>query len=177
VKMIALLPGVRARFWLDELPDLTYPLVEMMERSIAVRQSPAGDKRCAAVEFVTRAGHPSSYGLLGGSFTPQQTSRLVLQVAHSTAELDRVEWALAGRSDEVYAGIFGEDADSVLDAVEGAVAEHKLAAGVLRLDHAAHGVVGSSRSFFAKLGRIVVALLARPDALWSDDELAELLRQ
>lgn len=177
MRMISLLPGVRARFWLDDLPDLAYPIVEVMERSITVRQSPAGDARRAAVELVTRAGHPSSYGLLGGSFTPQQTSRLVIQVASLTAGAERVEWALAGGNDDVYAGLLGEDAVGVLDGVEAAMAEHDLGAGVLRFDHAAHGVIGSSRSLFGRLGRIVVALLARPGVQWSDDDLAELLRR
>ena len=176
MRTIAQSPTAHTRVWLDELPEATYAVLGVSERSVAMHRPPNGAGRRVAVEVVRMAGHPSSYALLGATFTPEPTARLRLQVASSAAEGTPLTWALAGRCDEVYAGLPEEYAACVLDTATDAAHMHDLGPGILRFDHAAHGVVGSSRWLFGELGRVVVTLLARPGGLWSDDELAEITR-
>ena len=168
--------GVRARVWLDELPDVTYPIDDVLECSISPHQSRTDAVRLSAIEVVRMPGHPSSYGLLGASFTPKRTDRLLIEVASSTPGGEQVDWALAGRCDEVRSGLPKEYAVSVFDAAATVGASWKLGAGVLRFDHAAHGLVGSSAWFFGALSRAVMSLLVHADEPCSDAALAEIVR-
>lgn len=167
--------GVVARIWLDDLPAVTYPPFNTIERRLETHRLVLGTARSIAVEVAGMVGHPSSYGLLGASFTPLPVDQLLIQVVCSTENGCLLDWALAGRCDEVHAGLPAEYASSVLDAAGTADGVADLSAGLLRFDHAAHGDVGSSSWFFGQLGRLLVSLLPRDVSQIRDDELAEII--
>jgi hypothetical protein len=121
----------------------------------------------ATVEWSGRAGHPSSYGLLGG----RRSSRPHISVFPSGAKFRD---ALASSSDDVRWGLPAE-----YEAAVGLALESQLQ--TVAVSQAAHGLVGSSVDVFRALTVLLCRLLAggvpREDAeiwklrdrCWSDD--------
>ncbi len=163
----------KARIWLGELPDLSYPGVEVLERQQDAKASTIAEIKYAAVEIFAPKGVRALYGLLGAKFTPDNLEQLLVQVAFCGDTAKQVEWSLAAKVDKIYAGLTSEYAPSVLDGAL-RVAE-TLGSGVLRFECAAHGVVGSSPKIFRQLATISVELLtARAESL-SEEELTALI--
>jgi len=164
----------QGRLWLDELPDLHYPPLRVAERTVAV---PAGGSRRqkAAAELLVPMGPRAMYGLLGATHTADGSGSLRVQVVLSGADGKVYPAALAGRLDQVRAGLPEEYGDSVLAGVLSAEALARLGPGVLRIDCAAHGPVGSSPWLFQRLaGVVVLALTAAADVAW-EEEVRRLL--
>lgn len=147
----------KARIWLGELPDLSYPVLEVLERQQDAKVSTIAEIRYAAVEMFAPKGVRALYGLLGAKFTPDNLERLLVQVAFCEDTTKQVEWSLAAKVDKIYVGLTCEYAPSVLD---GALrAAETLGSGVLRFECAAHGAVGSSPKIFRQLATLAVQLL------------------
>jgi hypothetical protein len=108
-----------------------------------------------AIEWAGRRGHPSSYGLLGGS------NALVTSL--DVPELGTFQESLAGGLDEVQFGLPAEFRTAVSAGLRSPVA----------LAVAAHGSLGSSARVFGQLAAMLSALLVAPtpptqaDALWA----------
>jgi hypothetical protein len=100
----------------------------------------------ATVEWVGRAGHPSSYGLLTGARSPSPR----LAIADEGA---RYREALPGKADNVIWGLPDEYVNAVTAVLEEEVQP-------VLVSHAAHGEIGSSRDVFAALTRLLCRLLA-----------------
>ncbi|XXX76294.1 hypothetical protein WMF30_52455 [Sorangium sp. So ce134] len=78
--------------------------------------------------------------------------------------------------DDVRLGLPEEYSSTVLQALSSAFVT-KFSAGVLRVAEAAHGTIGSSPSFFAKLSLAAVELMFVDASDASDEMLANLLRR
>jgi hypothetical protein len=108
----------------------------------------------ATVEWVGRAGHPSSYGLLTGARSRSPGLAIAEEGARYREALsggaDRVIWGLPEEYATVVAAALDDDAQPVL------------------VSQAAHGEVGSSQYVFAGLTRLLCRLLA--GGLPSDEE-------
>jgi hypothetical protein len=100
----------------------------------------------ATVEWVGRAGHPSSYGLLTGARSPSPR----LAIAEEGA---RYRDALPGRADKVIWGLPDEYVNAVTAVLDEDVQP-------VLISHAAHGEIGSSNFVFAGLTRLLCRLLA-----------------
>lgn len=97
------------------------------------------------VEWVGRAGHPSSYGLLGGMRSPSPQ----LKIWNSSG---RFKESLAGSADQVFWGLPNEYESAVDEALT-------YQASAIRIGTAAHGVVGSSSVVFGRLTFLLGRLL------------------
>jgi hypothetical protein len=96
------------------------------------------------VEFAGRLGHPTSYGLLGGIWLPQDSGAAVRFALHPDGQA--FEDSLAGPYDKVLFGLPEEYRSAVGKGVR------RLGVGrVLSVQCAAHGQVGSSPQMFAWL--------------------------
>ena len=175
--MISLNLGLHreVRVWLNELPELSYPIADVVERSIRTKAPVAATVRRAAVEMLIPTGGFAQYGLLGAEFVSGASGELRLQVAVSDNGGQRIDWSLASGIDEVRAGLPQEYAESMLDGALTADEVHGLGSGVLRFQHAAYAVVGSSPWIFQHLAVLVVRLLASELNSRSERELAALL--
>lgn len=98
------------------------------------------------VEWAGRAGHPSSYGLLGGA--PSDKNRV--GVWPSDAKFND---SLASGADDVRWGLPSEYERAILGAVESE--PQRVVVGT-----AAHGAIGSSSLIFARLAKLLSRLLA-----------------
>lgn len=130
-------------------------------------RSGSGLPSSANVEWAGRIGHPSSYGLLGGTRT---TGAPQVAVWPDAAPFRH---SLAGRGDHVRWGLPQEYEAPLLDALRRQPVP-------MRISTAAHGEVGSSlhvfQSLAALLGRVLAAgvppedeeLWRWRDACWND---------
>jgi hypothetical protein len=166
----------KARVWLGELPELTYPVLDVLERTLEAGDSPLSGVRRAAIEMLLPRGGRALYGLLGAELTPRCSGRLVVQVAVSGRTEPQFIRSLAARIDDVRLGIPDEYAVSVLDGVSRTDESRSLGPGMVRFDRAAHGAVGSAQWLFQRLSAAIVRLLAGQPETPSDEGLAELLR-
>ncbi len=156
--------------WLEELPDITYSVESVCERRYSVQRRENAREMRAAVELLLPRGGRAQYGLLGGSFELNNADQFVVQVALSRRDERRLDWSLASAIDDVRAGLPAEYAGGVLAGlIEGPAA---LGAGILRLDCAAHGAVGSSGDIFKQLAALLVDILALKSASLLESKIA-----
>lgn len=130
-------------------------------------QGPAGSSGILA-EFLGRYGHPSSYGLLGGT----------LSTSGETAPSGGV---LPGDRKRYWGSLMGESATVSFGLPARYLQEVRLVSDLvlgdrngLRIEIAAHDSVASSPYVFGALSRFVIMLLQSPD---SGDEPDELLAE
>ncbi|KYF54180.1 hypothetical protein BE04_28615 [Sorangium cellulosum] len=116
------------------------------------------------------------YGLVGLDCQSSMSETLRVEVGYSTSEGVMWDKSLAVTIDDVRLGLPEEYSQAILQALSSAVAT-KLSPGVLRLAEAAHGAVGSSPSFFAKLSFAAVELMFLDVSDAPDELLAKLLRR
>jgi hypothetical protein len=187
VEIVHLGYSSKARVWLGELPDCAYPSGKILEavQEQETQSSSQAEPSCAAVEAMLVRGPRVLYGLLGASFTPDESQRCVVQVGVDTAferpanwmfpeySREQTRWALATNLDSIYIGLLEEYAPAVL---RGSVhAGEVLGGGLLRFDCAAHGLVGSSEWLFQNLADLLVVLLARTQRFLNLEDLTMML--
>lgn len=127
------------RVWFGELPDATYPIVTLIEFTIAAAPSVHAQARQAAVEYFRYTSPHSLDGVLGATFTPQQTDHLRVQIARSETAGTPLGWTL----NPFYALDTSLFSPMVIDYVTAGIHEAAhlgtLGAGTLRFDQAAEG--------------------------------------
>ena len=168
------------RVWIEELPDLRYPVEDVVEQTVEASPKGWGAMRSAAAEMVRPSCGPSSYALIGAKFLPASKGPLFIQVAVSGASDEKLETPaneeqagapishstkFVGFPREFLRGVF----DVAVDAAD------LLGSGLLRFDHAAHDSVGSSIMAFRWATQATVRLLTINSNAISEDELRQLL--
>jgi hypothetical protein len=112
------------------------------------------------VEWAGRVGHPSSYGLLGGTRARQPD----LRIWTSTSPFKQ---SSAGSADQVFWGLPAEYEDTI----ERTLADQ---ASAVSVGTAAHGMVGSSNLVFMGLTTLLCRLLGAGIPI-NDDDVWRLL--
>ncbi|MDQ5823780.1 MAG: hypothetical protein M3441_06145 [Chloroflexota bacterium] len=167
--------GPQVRVWLGEWPQATYDCVAV--QTIGFESPGINTERSSkvAIEVLRgRAGHPSSYGLLGGEFLPGNRDQLTAEVCISRSHGAIFKPALIS-SPVDYAQV-GLPDSYVLGVMEGlGGANQILGPGLLRFACAVHGLYGSSHVVFKWLAQMNVRLLARPDDLLTSGELTSIV--
>lgn len=131
-----------------------------------------------AIEMVGRAGHPSSYGLLGAVWkASMDSSQLLVRIHVSDFEqASRYPYpeALASRLDRCYVGLPAEYIGGVVEAFAASFrSERFFRAGQIEVCSAVCGEVGSSPRVFQWLMTALLTVLAMP----AEHRTAELLSQ
>jgi hypothetical protein len=167
----------RAEVWRDECPVPGSHGAVVIERALqaGAHATPAGR---VAVEASIPKGPTVMYGLLGGEFRPAAPPAAIeVRVHHGDGALGAgpaFSSDVAVRPERPVAGLVRPFAEAVVAGVEDALRDAPLLGpGVLTIDCAAHGAIGSSPVMFRALGRALVALLARSPS--GEAELTTLL--
>jgi hypothetical protein len=147
------------RIWLQELPDCSYPVSQLLELRLPAEPRQEAKPLCAAAEVFVHMGGYCPYGLLGARFEPAQTGELIVQVAVSSSDGPPMSDALPGSIDEVSCGLPMEYASGVFQEISNTDSLSTFGSGVLSFDCAAYGMVGSSFAWFVRLAGVVIQLL------------------
>jgi hypothetical protein len=166
----------RARVWIGELPDTAYPAISVIKHSVQANGiAPKGLVLAAIEDCVPVTARGELYGLLGGTFEPDTTDALRVDVCASTANERLLLDNLSIKNDEVRVGLPAEYVQGVVSGVSLARAELKtLFAGKLTIHCAAHGAIGSCNSFYRYLTAILLKLINSPNHEPSDAELVKM---
>jgi hypothetical protein len=175
VKVLDLGQSRKARVWIGELPELSYPQIGLLRQSIGISNAPVRTARRAAIELFKSTCGPSSYGLLGAEFVPALSDRLVIEVVASRSDGPTFLDSMAFQSDDVRIGLPGEYAEAVLESVVNAAESWLLGPGDLRFHRAAHGLAGSSPMIFKQLTAAVVHVIAAVQDQVAEQELGAYL--
>jgi hypothetical protein len=164
----------RARVWIGELPDASYPFIEVLTHTVVARAESQSALKLAAIEIFVPLGPRSMYGLLGGQFDPETAGHLSVDVRVSAANGRLLADSLAMKGDEVRVGLPAEYAQAVLVGVDLAATEpNTVAPGRLSISCAAHGAIGSCEAIYKHLSTTLVKLFNTASQP-SDDEIARL---
>ena len=169
MKTLTLTPTATARIWLTSTFTMLPP--DGVERRITDATADTLVRDSVILEaFVPRGGR-AEYGLVGFIHRSAAGYNVEVEVPFIDEQSPLLPDSLAARVDEVRLGIPRDFAKSVLDAI----GCEPLPPGVLRVTAAAHGRVGSSKAFFARLTSAAVHLLRRG---WDDEQaIAKDLRR
>jgi hypothetical protein len=167
-----------ARIWCGELPDAAYEAIATSVHVTAADPELRSVPRLVALEMVRYvSGRGVLYGLLGGQWTPELSSKMTVRVgvSHDTGRM--FSNSLAGSFDKVMVGFPSQYEKSVPEGVELAKAGlgGRLGGGELLIHCAAHGAIGSCHAMFSSITATLVKLLHRPNLEPSDEELASML--
>lgn len=151
----------KGRLWVDEDVEAGYSPIRVLERHLLASRASKVEGRVVAVEVYLPRGARAEYGLIGMRYEPTPGRELLVRVLVGDAQTRKYEASLAGQVDEVRVGLPAEYAQAVLEATCDEASEG-LAPGIVTIDRAAHGRVGSSMLLFDQLARLVVRVLAAP---------------
>jgi hypothetical protein len=169
----------KAKFWIDELPDLPATSSDVVEERRQIAYSPTNQKDFrAAIEVLIPLGGRFIYGLLASEyFRNTSTNELVVQVANCAPGPIITESSLARGLDAVESGIPVWASNEILKTAFEAAEGQRLGAGYLRFASGAHGKIGSNIWVFGGLARALVELTGRAQMLFEKEELSNLLRR
>jgi hypothetical protein len=178
---VRLAPYRSAWLWIGELPTPCFKPDATVEHSLPVTVPPVAPN-CAGAELLIIYGPRAEYGMLGASFAPGASTKLVIQIATSIDDQSaRQIWQHSTTASRVtypfgYRGLPTEYAESVLQGVLDMPERNHLGGGILTFGCAAHHPIDSNRQAFRRLAKIVVRLL-QPDAhTLSHAELTKMVR-
>ena len=161
---------------MSEPPAWDYEIFEVVEKTQETLEEEHVPARERAVELFFLIGARHYYGGIAVTFTPTHNRELVVQVPLTAGKGLPYEESLAGQLDTTYKGLPKEYTDGVVDGLIEAERTLFLGSGILRVNGAVHGSIGSSPWTFRKLGHIVVKLLTVETSVLSKTDLTELLR-
>lgn len=167
----------KGRVWFGDLPPAVFPCAAPITKTVPALGATQRPTTAVAVELFVPTGPRARYGLLGAHLLrPRPGAEIGIEVFTTTADGEKYADSLAGSLDVVRVGLPREFADSVMEGALNAGNEAALGPCVLRFDHAAHGEIGSSPSFFGRLARAVVRLVAIGPLGPTDERLVATLR-
>lgn len=166
----------KARFWIDELPDAMYCPSDMVAYKVPVNSQRYVDVQVAAIELLVPLGARSMYGLIGGSFEPNEGDGLSVEIYVSSSVERIFSESMAGLNDEVRVGLPVEYVRGVAAGVDVACAKlDSIAAGTLRLTCAAHGLIGSSEVIYKTITSALIGIFNFDGVDISDQDMIGLL--
>lgn len=171
MRIIRFTPVARARIW-PQINDLAFPVAGELRTRIASRAIiDAVWSEHLILEVYVPRGARVEYGLLG-LLLEKDRDGVEVVVPYSAGISASLAGSLASGLDDVRVGLPEEYAGAVLAAL---LASEALPNGLIRVCAAAHGAVGSSPKFFARL--TAAALVLMRDGTQDPDRIAELLRR
>jgi hypothetical protein len=162
----------REIIWINELPTWQYPVHSVRKATLSVLRSSRQRGRAAAIEMMQPVGGMCYYGGLGVLVTPEAGATIQVEVVVSAGEGREHQSALFPPSltfEKCHIGLPEEFAEPLFQELMQFPPLRYLPAGKISFCRAVYGEVGSSPSFFQRLGRMTVLLL-----LLGESQLAQL---
>ena len=150
-----------ARVWINALPLVAVSGNSSLTKSIENGEATSYIVNSAAIEWLVPLGPRIAYGLLGGRFIPSEQAPLVLDVVTSTSDAGQYSETLASKvSEDARIGLPMEYGKVVFNAAADALSRsrHPLS-GQIIIDHAVHGLVGSSPVMFERLASALIQII------------------
>jgi|SRR5579872_2991696 len=166
----------RARVWLFDQPDCLFVPADVQELTFSAGVAAVGGERSAAVEGCVHIGGYLAYGLAGARYVPDGSAQLRLRTYVSGQDGPEYLTSVASGLDVAYIGLPAEFSKSIATGVNNALEKIVIGGGILAFDRAAHGLVGSSPMFFARLATVVTMLIGLKTSALSDDEIRATIR-
>lgn len=167
----------KARIWFNELPAWTYAPIEIVEYDVASLSQSSGIKTSAAVELVVPIGGRIYYGILGGSFVPQEKASITIQIPLTDRYGPLLQDTIIHSAEEVRVGFPREYLEGIVTGVKQSKTLSLLGSGTLYFGNAAHGMYGSSIVFFRILCSIIITLLSLNQKDVSSEALIEIIQK
>ncbi|WP_157654546.1 hypothetical protein [Burkholderia ubonensis] len=165
----------KARLWINELPDATYIPAGMFTHSVSVRNRGTIQMQVGAIELFVPLGARSMYGLVGGCFEPIEGDSLSVEIYISSSTGRVLPENLAGSNDEVRVGLPAEYVRGIVAGIDAACSRLSgVATGKLRINCAAHGLIGSSEAIYTEVAAALVRFFHCADENTSDLDLINL---
>ena len=168
----------KARIWIQEKPDLLYPVDEIITQLLETGLSQKSETRQVALEILIPVGARVCYGFLGANFTPNNSGELSLEVRTATENEAIFRESLAHKLDTVRVGLPHEYSQSVIAGVKESFSPQllqTLGSGVICFDKAAHGEMSSSNKFFYQIAVTVMHLLLL-DKISPQEQITEVVK-
>jgi hypothetical protein len=179
---LQLAPYQAVWLWIGDQPAACFKPDATVEHVLPVTVPPA-QPACAAAELSIIYGPRAEYGLLGATFEPEESTRLMIQIATSVDDTSaRQLWQHGKLSSRAaypfgYIGLPAEYSGSVLQGVLDAPERDRLGGGILTFACAVHHPVDSNTQAFRRLAKIVVRLLQLDAQTLAHAELTEMVRE
>jgi hypothetical protein len=165
----------KARVWLDELPQCEYVSSQVLTHTVPASTVGRTTIRRAAIELLVPLGPRSMYALIGGEYSPANSSTLEVELAVSDDGLVFPE-SLASPNDVVKIGLPSEYAHGVINGIDLGCAElSDVAPGKIRIACAAHGLMWSSEAIYSKAASVLIKLINLGQANMTDKAIVALL--
>ncbi|WBW97427.1 hypothetical protein [Oceanirhabdus sp. W0125-5] len=171
----------RGRVWIDELPNMSYDVIQQLHSFIEIKSNSEIQAANLALELSLPRG-ASNYALVGLRYTPTKNKvvEIKVNVSRNTGEI--INDNIASQIDQVHVGIPLEYANVVLNTARSVIQEiNDYPSGIIEFNLGAHGLIGSSQVIFSKITSIIIKLLCKNPSIMSSEaiknEIFELLNQ
>lgn len=169
----------KARIWLNDPPDMKYDGIAKIQRVLGLDANTNSGlirEPSVTMELFIPMGAMAAYACLGLDYEANSSNQLTFEITTSNDEGRILTGSLADIVDEVRVGLPQEFANAVL---ENLVAEMMPShvPGIVRVQRAAHGIVGSSTGMFGHLAKVVSRLMFYDVGALSEDELKGLINR
>jgi hypothetical protein len=164
--MLVSLPNqqsARQHLWIGELPNIAFAPEQTMTRTFPAALPDTTSPRMVAVEKWLPVSGATQYGIIGVLYEPEARETLAVTVGISEQTGEPLDWTLGSRTDTVYAGLYAEYAEAVLESF---AESDKLQGGSIQIHHAAHGMIGSSPYIFKRITHTLISMLFSAD-VWN----------
>lgn len=165
---------VRARVWLDELPRATFSPRNLYTYKWKSVCSTAATLHSVAVECFAFASPRIYYGLLGGTWTADETNEFKIVVGTSDSNGELLDANLgAGKSWPAHIGFPPEFLKGIHLGFHQLV--QLLPSGTLTLNCAAHEREGSCIFIYERIAASIARMLISANQSTTDEELAQMI--
>ncbi len=165
---------VRARVWLDELPRATFSPKGLHTFTRKCESAATPSIQSLAVECFAYTGPRIYYGLLGGTWTSDQSGEFNVVVGTSEGDGERLDENFgAGKSWPAFVGLPVEFVEGV--ELGFAAASQFCPSGTLTLNCAAHEHVGSCIVIYERIAASIARMLSGATRDTANEELARMI--
>jgi hypothetical protein len=162
----------KGRVWIGEVPDACFIPISTVNLESETSSSVRDALRVGAVEVLIPTGARFLYGLVGGTFKPDVTGKLCVDVGISPPGLGLLKDNLAVNLDKVHKGLSRPYAEAVVKGIEQELSNWT--SGYLNVNCGANSDIGSAEVVFKYLGTVLSRLFTLGEIAPSGQQLADL---
>jgi hypothetical protein len=168
--------GRKAQIWLDEVPPASFITQTIHEVTVDMEEATntiCRQSHLAAIELRLFQGSRPTYGFLGAIFSPEETQKLIIQVAVGESEIPNFQTSIAVAPEIIQVGLSEEYISAIFkQASEMQKKCSSIRSGRITFKYGAYGVFSSNSSIFGFLSQTVMLTI---DLLCKEKSQDEIL--